>query len=201
MSIVSHNIIAPTTPPIVVNDTVIGDPLFTVPLNVNNGFNLLPARAKAIDGFPNLCYEIHGEHDRHFNLVSDTCTTVNAHYTMSDSPDLLGLNVISTIGIRAVNSRQRCVNINIGVENDCMPTITEDGLSAIVSPRYQVAGITVSKHRNQVRVSVPNCRNIQLVMWISCQSLSSFPMIRYDITRGINLRPTSHGLIGECRLM
>lgn len=179
------------------NDTVIGDPLFTVPLNVENGFDLLPSRAKSLDGFPNLCYEIHGEHDQHFNLVSDTCTTVNAHYIASSSPDLLGWNVISTIGVRAVNQQSRCVNIEVGVENGCVPVISEDGSSSRVFLRYHSAGITVSKHRNQVRVSVPNCRNIQLVMWITCQNVSGFPMIRYDITRGINLRPTSHGLIGK----
>ena len=179
---------------------MIGDPLFTVPLNVENGFQLLPTQAKRLDGFPNLCYEIHGEHNRHFNLVSDTCTTVNAYYNASSSPDLRGWNVISTIGVRAVNQLERCVNIEVGVENGCMSIISEDGGLSVVSPRYQLAGISVSKHRNQVRVSVPNCQNIQLVMWISCQRVSGFPMIRYDITRGINLRPTSHGLIGEFTL-
>ena len=179
------------------NDTVIGDPLFTVPLNVANGLELLPRRAKILDGFPNLCYEIHGEENQHFNLVSDTCATVNAHYTASNSPDLLGWNVISTIGVRASNHLERCVNIEVGLDNGCVPIITEDGFTSQTTPRYQSAGITVSKHRNQVRVSVPNCQNIQLVMWITCQDASGFPMIRYDITRGINLRPTSHGLIGE----
>ena len=80
------------------NDTVIGDPLFTVPLNMENGFDRLPALAKQLDGLPNLCYEIHGEHNQYFSLVSDTCTTVNAHYNASSSPDLRGWNVISTIG-------------------------------------------------------------------------------------------------------
>ena len=179
------------------NDTVIGDPLFTVPLNIAKGLQLLPTRAKVLDGFPNLCYEIHGEKDRHFSLVSDTCATVNALYSASNSPSLQGWNVISTIGVRAVNNVQRCVNVEVGVENGCIPLITEDGGASLVSLRYQSGGITVSKHRNQVRVSVPNCRNIQLVMWITCQNASGFPMIRYDITRGINLRPTSHGLIGK----
>lgn len=178
------------------NDTVIGDPLFTVPLNIQDGFDLLPTHAKRLDSFPNLCYEIHGERNQHFNLVSDTCATVNAHYAASNSPDLRGLNVISTIGVRAVNQLNRCVNIEVGHENGCVPVISEDNLSPRVFLRYQQAGITVSKHRNQVRISVPNCRNIQLVMWITCQNISGFSMIRYDITRGINLRPTSHGLIG-----
>ena len=180
---------------------MIGDPLFTVPLNIDNGFDLLPAFARRLNGHPNLCYEIHGEHNRYFSLVSDVCTIVNAHYNASSSPDLRGWNVISSIGVRAVNRFDRCVNVEIGVENGCTPIISEDGASPVTSPRYQSGGISVSKHQNKVRVSVPNCQNmqLQLVMWITCQSLSGYPMIRYDITRGINLQPTSHGLIGNCQ--
>ena len=176
---------------------MIGDPLFTVPLNIDNGFDLLPALARRLSGHPNLCYEIHGEHNRYFSLVSDTCAVVNAHYNASSSPDLRGWNVISSIGVRAVNRFDRCVNIEIGVENGCTPIISEDGASPVTSPRYQSGGVSVSKHQNKVRVSVPNCQNLQLVMWITCQSVSGYPMIRYDITRGINLRSTSHGLIGK----
>ncbi len=31
-----------------------------------------------------------------------------------------------------------------------------------------VAGITVRRFRNRVRIVVPNCTNIDLVMWVSC---------------------------------
>ena len=164
---------------------------------MEDGLNLLPALAKQLNGLPNLCYEIHGEHDRYFSLVSDTCATVNAYYNASSSPDLRGWNVISTIGVQAVDRLEQCVNIEVGVENGCMPIISVDGMNSVVTPRYQSAGISVSKHQNKVRVSIPNCQNMQLVMWITCQSVSGFPMIRYDITRGVNLRPTSHGLIGK----
>ena len=176
---------------------MIGDPLFTVPLNINEGLGLLPTLARRLRGLPHLCYEIHGEHNRYFSLVSDTCTAVNAHYNASSSPDLQGWNIISRIGVRAVNRLGRCINIEVGVDNGCVPRIGEDGTSPVVTPRFQSGGVSVSKHQNKVRVSVPNCQNMQLVMWITCQRVSSFPMIRYDITRGVNLRPTSHGLIGK----
>ncbi len=31
-----------------------------------------------------------------------------------------------------------------------------------------VAGITVQRFRNRVRIVVPNCADIDLVMWVSC---------------------------------
>ena len=45
------------------NDSVIGDPQFTVSLPVNG------SRA--------MCYEVHGVAGQFFNLISDTCTSVN----------------------------------------------------------------------------------------------------------------------------
>ena len=48
------------------NDTVIGDPLYTVPVFGTQERHL--------------CYEIHGRPMRYFNLISDSCVSVNAHY-------------------------------------------------------------------------------------------------------------------------
>ena len=53
---------------VVRNDSVIGDPLFTVPVHTENGERRT------------LCFEVHGESNRTFNLISDTCLNVNAHY-------------------------------------------------------------------------------------------------------------------------
>ena len=179
-----------------VNDTVVGDPLYTVPLNLVNGTQTLPILSR--ETIPHLCYEIHGEENQHFNLVSDTCTNVNAFYVAAQSPLLQGWNVISTIGVRAVNLAGDCINIEVGVENECTPIVTMDGQTSITGPRFSLAGVSVTKIRNYVRVSVPNCENIRLVMWVTCQNTSGFPMVRFDIARGLNLRPTSHGLVGMC---
>ena len=50
-----------------VNDSITADPQFTVSLPVN--------------GAESLCYEVHGSAGDYFNLISDTCTSVNAHFT------------------------------------------------------------------------------------------------------------------------
>ena len=169
------------------NDTIIGDPLFAVPLFVTNGSQLLPERR-----LPHLCYEIHGRDRWYLNLISDTCVSVNAHYTAANRT--IDVNVISKVGIKAVNSSGHCVNIEVGIQNGCVPIITETGRPAVPMNRYSSGRISVSKHRERVRVSVPNCENVQLVMWITCEDLQR---IHFVVTRGVNLRPTSHGLLGN----
>ena len=172
------------------NDTIIGDPLFAVPLFVTNGSQLLPERR-----LPHLCYEIHGRDRWYLNLISDTCVSVNAYYTATNRT--IDVNVISKVGIKAVNSSGHCVNIEVGIQNGCVPIITEPGRPAVPMDRYRSGRISVSKHRERVRISVPNCENVQLVMWITCQDLQR---IHFVVTRGVNLRPTSHGLLGNIQV-
>ena len=64
----------PPTAGLVTNDTVVGDPLFTVPITVMG---------------TSLCFEVQGLANRIFNLVSDVCTTVNAHYTIASKGSVL----------------------------------------------------------------------------------------------------------------
>ena len=145
---------------------------------------------------PHLCYEINGRADWYFNLVSDTCTSVNAHYTLANGT--IGWNVISSIGVKAVNrDGSSCVHIRVDAKDNCMPVISEQGRPDTTSP-YQSGGIYVRKIRQRVRISVPNCNNTNLVMWITCQeALGGYQMLHFVILRGINLHPTSHGLVGE----
>ena len=58
-----------------------------------------------------------------------------------------------------------------------------------------------------MRISVPNCAPTDLVMWVFCTSgrtedpytwkYYEFDFIRFVVMRGLNLDPTSHGLIGK----
>ena len=78
-----------------VNDTVIGDPLYTVPILVSNE----QLSSLKLDSLP-LCYKIHGDSGQWFNLVTDECASVNSHYvSLSES-----LNVIHNIGVRATDN-------------------------------------------------------------------------------------------------
>ena len=155
------------------NDTIIADPQFTVTLPND------PA---------SMCYEVHGEAGKHFNLISDTCTSVNAYFTaMPGSPRL---NRMSVIGIYAVSSTvpDGCSIIEINV-NNCSAYL--DG--ELVELMAQVDDIRIRKFNNRWRVSVPNCQRPSATMWITCEA----NMLRFRIARGSNLAPTSHGLLGN----
>ena len=157
------------------NDTVIGDPLFTVPIGQNDS---------------SLCYEVHGRTNVSINLVSDTCVNINAYYSPMIIPD--NGNIISHIGVRAVNDIGQCDEISVELDQ-CRASINGEELTAM----YQMNGVTVRLMRNRIRISVPNCENICLVLWVLCQEIRGQPMIKFQIKRGLNLRPSSHGLLGK----
>ena len=50
---------------------------------------------------------------------------------------------------------------------------------------------------DQVRISVPNCEYLDLVMWVMYQERDDQRMLKFVITRGYNFAPTSHGLVGK----
>ena len=168
-----------------VNDTIVGDPLYTVPLQ---GLDL--TNFPELEGV-SLCYEFHGLSNTYYSVVSDACTTVNAHYTAGKND--VSLNVVSEIGVIAQGENGTCHQIRVTVDQ-CQPFVNE--LS--VSNTYSVDGVRVVARRSRVRVRVPNCASSrQLVMWIMCEQRSGEDMIRFVIARGQGLTPTSHGLLGE----
>ena len=153
-----------------------------------------------------LCYEVHGETDQTFNLISDNCVAVNAHYTraVANNPNIT-LNVIDTIGVRAVATDDNCVNISVNLEN-CVAMVNDQPGTV----PYQRNGISVRKYNNRVRIVVPNCGETDLVMWVFCTSGSTadpktniyynFNFLQFVVRRGLNLNERSHGLIGSTSL-
>ena len=157
------------------------------------------------DVITSLCYEVHGEAGKFFNLVSDSCVSVNAHYSRALTNPNITLNIVDAIGVLAVSNDGTCVNISVGLEG-CEVTVNG---AAITDRTYQSNGITIRVYRNRVRISVPNCDDQDLVMWVFCTSgrtedpftwkYFSFDFIRFVVMRGLNLAEESHGLIGEDR--
>ena len=92
------------------NGTTLGVPLFTIPLFTNSSVPL------------SLCYEIYGSSGTIFNLISDRCASVNALYTAMPVPE--NGNIITSVGIMAVDTSGQCIGINIAAANQCMPMIT-----------------------------------------------------------------------------
>ena len=98
------------------NDTIIGDPLYTVPLQIS------PEMIVANPEIANLslCYEIHGSANGFFNLVSDQCVSITAEYHQSIVDR--SLNFIGKIGILAVDNDGDCQHITVD-GNGCVASV------------------------------------------------------------------------------
>jgi len=179
-----------------VNDTAIGDPLLTVPIRVIN------LESENITSNLSLCFELHGDSNQYFNLVSDECVSVNSHYSG------VGIfNIIDEIAVRAVDEAGECRDIMVSLKSDgCAASV--DGID--LDKNMVMNGISIRLYSNRVRISVPNCDDMQLVMWVIClnQTLQGYDnnndmisadatMMKYVIARGFNLRETSHGILGK----
>ena len=136
-----------------------------------------------------LCYEVHGERGEYFNLISDTCVSVNALYSSMTDPS--NGNIISKIGVLAEDTNGVCQEIEADL-NNCTARV-----NGTVVTMYNQDGIRVRRRTNRIRISVPNCESTDLVMWVTCEVQGEQSMIKFVVARGFNLRPTSHGLIGK----
>ena len=185
-------------PGILVNDTLTGDPLMTVPIHTDSD-------VMEGDVITSLCYEVHGKAGKFFNLVSDSCVSVNSHYSRALLNPNIDLNIVDAIGVQAVSNNGTCVNIRVGLDG-CEVTVND---AAIRGRMYRSDGITIRVYPNRVRISVPNCEDTDLVMWVFCTSgrtedptnweYFDFDFIRFVVMRGLNLNEESHGLIGEAK--
>ena len=170
-------ILFPNIPGQVANDTVIADPLFTVP----------------VQGGGQLCYEICGRPGTIFNLISDKCTSVAGSYQTMDVPD--NGNIIRSVGIKAVDLKNKCHNIEVHLTAQGNPLRTLIDNTPITE-NYYFDGISVRHRSTGVRISVPNCDLLDLAMWVIYHEVDGQKMMKFVVTRGYNLAPTSHGLIG-----
>ena len=171
----SFSLLLATSPVVArVNDSVLGNPLFTV----------------AIPGPEDrsLCYQVHGEAGHYFNLISDTCVSANAYYTAM--PSNTRRNRVSKIGVKASSGGpEGCVEVEVDLEF-CVARVGGREVDGSVT----ISQVRVSRVRTNLwRVAVPNCQQPGLVMWVTCMS----DRLRFDVNRGSNLRPASHGLIGQ----
>ena len=167
-------------------------PIFTAP-NVSAG-----------DAVPSLCYEVHGAANQYFNLITDECTAINAYYEkVQRNSSSIDINIVTKIGVRAVGDSGTCRNVEVDLEmcNTVVDGIAMDNLDS--------DGIKVKRYvgSSRVRISIPNCADTVLVMWVFCRSgkvrdpvtseYYNTNFIRYVVMRGFNLNEKSHGLIGN----
>ena len=166
----------------IVNDSISGDPLFTVPLM----------------GGAKLCYDIVGRPGIVLNLLSDKCTSVSAEYEAVNTPTTG--NTVSAIGIKAVGFNARCHNIEVRLvrnDNNGKDVYIKTSVDNVtLSRNTQMDGIRVRTYFDRVRISIPNCNSLDLVMWIIKGNIGEESMLNFVISRGQSLTSTAHGLIG-----
>ena len=171
-------------PGIIRNDSVIIESLHTVPIHTS------------LDDAPDtLCYQVSGRANQAFNLVSDLCVNVNAYYSPMDRP-VLG-NIMSEIGVRASTDDNRCYNIRVA-RDQCQAFVQgPESAEVLLEENMVTEGLSVRLYNDRVRISAPNCDQVTLVMWIICETRGKQDFLHFVISRGTNLRPTSHGLLGK----
>ena len=155
------------------------------------------------DSVPSLCYEVRGEANTYLNLITDECTAVNAYYQEVITPSTdYDLNIVTQIGVRAVGNSNMCWNIQVDLEM-CWATVNGEAIL-----RNNFDGISVKRYNaRRVRISVPNCADTMLVMWVMCKSTRvedpvtweyfNVGFIRFVVMRGLNLNEHSHGIMGN----
>ena len=165
----------------------------TVPINA-------PSSVLGVSGVPSLCYEVHGDNDTYFNMISDQCLSVNAHYIAPDRN--IPINVINEVAVVAGNKsiKNNIVRISVSVVG-CVATVG----GSEVGVRYISPGVRVRRTASRVRIAVSSCRNESVVLWVVCGrqnvNVGSISVetdtIRLIVARGYSLSDTSHGLVGE----
>ena len=147
-----------------------------------------------------LCYEIHGYKDETYNFISDECTQVYGHYYETTDPDpdvWRRFHGVDRIDIRTVNNLQQCVSISVVLDLDNKVCSTSVGGSSLGST-YSKYGVSVRQMTvNRTMISVPNCADNRLKMYVICQDMNTAaPYLELKVVRGLNLRESSHGIIG-----
>lgn len=179
----------------VVEDRVSDDMVMSVPLDIS------PSQLGLTGNTLSLCYQIHGEAGKYFNLLSDECVSVNAHVIQPRRD--IDSNVMDQIGVRAVGSNGSCYSIQMDRQG-CSVHINGQPLSG--NTDFQEEDIVVKHYAasfrepQSVQISVPNCDGGSIDMFISCTSYNiqnmATEILQFGSTRGEALAEPPHGLIG-----
>lgn len=164
------------------------DPLLTIPLYLHN--HPVEVYRKVA-----LCYEVRGHSDTIYNLISDKCVSVNGMYKELAALGS-GFTVLGAVGVVVIDNQGECVTISVEeMMGTCMAKVNGE----LRFSSYEKNGVVVDVAHDKVQISAPNCEMVDLVLWIMCQEVAGHDMIKFVVTRGVNMRPTSHGLLGGPR--
>ena len=104
-------------------------------------------------------------------------------------------NVIGAISIKTVDNNGSCISMSVSHETDNNCSLMVNGVSR--TSYDEGAGVVMTADSGRVRVSIANCEKEGVVMLVTCGFVDGQRMIDFVISRGANLRQTSHGLLGR----
>ena len=174
--------------PVILTDTIIfvGDPLYEVPVT-HTPEGMDPTTTS-------LCYQIHGETEEYYNIISDRCVQVNVLYDAIGSDSQAG-NYIKDVGIVAHNTAGGCNSIEV-TGRRCTVTIDGNALNG----SYDQDGVTITKTgRKLYEIILPNCKTTQgddLRFRLRCVKVNNKGVVRVDVIRNGG-RAGAHGLLGK----
>ena len=177
-----------------VSDSVSVDPLFTV--------SVYPQLDSPLGRLVSLCYQIHGDGNTYYNLLTTEYTSVNGLWSgITDS-----LNLLTRIGVQAISTTGQCHRILVDL-NQCAVTI--DGVSHTTDGVHLndlVGGVLVSRHDDRViLMRFPNGGLHELQLEVECETRTMFSdgqpvstqMLRLRIIRTLDTPfENANGLIG-----
>ena len=174
--------------PIAVTDTIISlnDPLYEVPVtHTPPGMDTTTT---------SLCYQVHGESGKYYNLISDECMQMNALYQAFKNFE--NENFIKEIGLLIKNSEDNCTEISLRA-NLCSPVI--DGIP--FNESYDEDEITIiNTGKRRFEITVPNCKATEaddIKFEIACHKTKGQKVIQFNIERGGGIKPGAHGIVGK----
>ncbi len=100
------------------------------------------------------------------------------------------------IGVVAATENGVCFDITVD-RDGCSAFVRRGDIVMPIDSTFVSNGVSVRRYPNRVRISAPNCDQVTLVMWVRCVTRGGQDMLDFTVSRGTNLRPTSHGLLGE----
>ena len=174
-------------------DVVVGDPVFYVPL--------LLSESSDLEGPLGLCFQIHGEDNDIYNLLTTPCTSVNGLWTAVTNK----LNVITEISVNTV-SDDECHTVKVQLES-CTVVIDGDTILNQDGNYTVLGGMIVSRIDDSlVEITVDNCKE-PIVLAVECETRLvhdretknhvETDMLKFSIRRPLAGRVQAHGLFGN----
>jgi hypothetical protein len=169
------------------NDSVVGDPLYTIPLRQYPESIRPEFKGEVVS----LCYEFAGTSGQYYSLISDRCTFANAHYAAAAADP--SIHIMSEIGIRTEGANLSCHDVRVRLEG-CQVLLDGQPFTGT----FRANGIILMTNRRRARIETDNCApSRRLVMWVSCDQTGDIDMLHFTVSRGEAIDPTGHGLIGQ----